>query len=63
MRVVIHDVASINVEPMQCYDGHDGPFWTRTIVIKDENGNKHEIDMFSNKDSGLFILNGYDLNR
>jgi hypothetical protein len=57
MRVVIHDVASIEVEPLECYDGHDGPFWTRTIVIKDKDGKKHEIDMFSYKDEDDLSLN------
>ena len=44
----IHKVASVELGERRYHGGGSNPFWTREIIVTDENGNTHTLAMFAN---------------
>ncbi len=44
----IHKVVSVELGERYYHGGSSAPFWSREIIVKDENGNTHTLALFAN---------------
>jgi hypothetical protein len=52
----IHKVASVELGERKYHGGSSAPFWSREIVITDDKGSTHTVELYANGEEDSDVL-------